>query len=176
MRSRDTSRPRPAPAAGRPWQLSEAARRRLLATVASRAGAIGATPSRDPARREIDVDAAIAAAIREETAAAIGRAGRRLQAAIAALAACDSEADGGHLGNTDRSAGSDAGSGDAGSGDARERRDEQRRYLLAEAANALWECVVQREAMGLTDHQMIDRIYGVPPVLWRMMGARTDGY
>ena len=46
-----------------------------------------------------------------------------------------------------------------------------RRPLLHEAADALWAYVVQREAMGLNNHELLDQLYGVTPELWRLMGS-----
>jgi hypothetical protein len=43
--------------------------------------------------------------------------------------------------------------------------------LLHEAADALWAYVVQREAMGLNNHELLDQLYGVTPELWRLMGS-----
>jgi len=47
----------------------------------------------------------------------------------------------------------------------------ERRALLIAAAAALWQYVVQREAMGLTSHDAVDKVYGVTPELWRLMGS-----
>jgi len=46
-----------------------------------------------------------------------------------------------------------------------------RASLLHAAANALWSFIVQREAVGVTDHAEVARTYGVTPELWRRMGA-----
>src|SRR5579871_3343324 len=71
--------------------------------------------------------------IAEEKASALGRLGRRLEAALAALAACP------------RTATSD-----------RDIRDR----LLAEAGYALWLFIVQREACGLNDSRHVMQDYG----------------
>jgi hypothetical protein len=73
--------------------------------------------------------------IAQEQAAALGRLGRALEAALAAL----SEHDGRHADSGDRP-------GQAPAGTARES-------LLRDASNALWCFVVQREAVGLRDHE-----------------------
>jgi Family of unknown function (DUF6665) len=81
--------------------------------------------------------------IAQERASALGRLGRRLEAALAALAACP------------RTAQSD-----------RTVRD----HLVEQAAYALWLFVVQREACGLnnTAGMMLD--YGVPNEVSARMG------
>jgi len=86
---------------------------------------------------EIDVG------IRGDTAAALGQAGRKLAAAIAALRAADAVPD-------------------------------ARASLLHAAATALWSFIVQREAVGVTDHAEVARIYGVTPELWRRMGVSNS--
>src|SRR5215472_12209154 len=80
--------------------------------------------------------------IAQETAAALGRQGRALEAALRALAAFD------------------AGSPSAARAD-----------LVATAARALWEFVVQREACGLRDGGMVVRMYRVPAEVRDRMGA-----
>jgi len=47
----------------------------------------------------------------------------------------------------------------------------ERRALLIAAAAALWQYVVQREAMGLTRHDSVNQVYGVTPELWSLMGS-----
>jgi hypothetical protein len=81
--------------------------------------------------------------IAQEKASALGRLGRRLEGALAALAACQ------------RTANSD-----------REIRDR----LAAEAGYALWLFVVQREACGLRDNTQMMRDYGVPKEVYHRMG------
>ena len=46
-----------------------------------------------------------------------------------------------------------------------------RRALVLAAAEALWACVVQREAIGLTDHAGLREMFGVTSKTWRRMGA-----
>ena len=74
--------------------------------------------------------------IAEERASALGRLGRRLEAVLAALAACP------------RTATSE-----------RTIRDS----LVEQAGYALWLFVVQREACGLNDSTHVMQTYGVPP-------------
>ena len=47
----------------------------------------------------------------------------------------------------------------------------ERRALLVAAAAALWQYVVQREAMGLTNHDALEHVYGVTRELWSLMGS-----
>jgi hypothetical protein len=102
-------------------------------------------------------ESALGYEIAQEQAAALGRLGRALEAALAAL----SEHDGLH-----------ADSGDlpdhAPAGAARER-------LLQDASNALWCFVVQREAVGLRDQRAIMREYRVPIEVQNRMGAFGTG-
>ena len=81
--------------------------------------------------------------IAEERASALGRLGRRLEAALAALAACPRTA------NSDRSI---------------------RDGLVQQAGYALWLFVVQREACGLNDSVHVLRNYGVPKEVYARMG------
>lgn len=82
----------------------------------------------------------------QEQASTLGRLGRRLEAALAALAAFDAEA-------TD----------DTG---ARLRRT----ALVGEAGVALWHFIVQREALGLRDTPRVLRDYRVPDEVRNRMG------
>lgn len=84
--------------------------------------------------------------IAQETAAALGRQGRALEAALRALADFDA----------------------AGASTADQAT---RAGLVATAARALWEFVVQREACGLRDGGMVVRMYGVPREVRDRMGA-----
>src|SRR3954471_1852825 len=79
----------------------------------------------------------------QEKASTLGRLGRALEAALAALRAHD--ADGG-----DPAA---------------------RRRLVAEAGHALWLFVVQREAIGLRDTRQLMRDYRVPGEVQACMGV-----
>ncbi|MBV8848960.1 MAG: hypothetical protein JOZ16_05185 [Methylobacteriaceae bacterium] len=77
----------------------------------------------------------------QEKASALGRLGRRLEGALAALAACPRTAD-------------------------RDIRD----GLVAQAGYALWLFVVQSEACGLNDSMRMMRAYGVPREVYVRMG------
>ena len=78
----------------------------------------------------------------EERASALARLGRRLEAALTALAACPKTPDG-------------------------DRKVRDR--LVAQAGYALWLFVVQRESCGLNKMDHVIKMYGVPKeVLFRM--------
>jgi hypothetical protein len=85
----------------------------------------------------------------QEKASALGRLGRALEQALAALAAFDA---------------------DPSPADATERR-RQRSALVAAAGRALWHFIVQREACGLRDSPVIMREYRVPSEVRDRMGA-----
>jgi hypothetical protein len=82
--------------------------------------------------------------IAQEQASALGRGGRMLEAALAAL----SEYDGAHPGPTAR-----------------------RADLVAAAGEALWCFMVQREACGLRDSRTVLRDYRVPAEVQNRMGV-----
>jgi hypothetical protein len=82
----------------------------------------------------------------EEKASALGRLGRRLEAALAALAA---------LAACPKEPGSDP---------------EIRKQLVKQAGYALWMFVVQRESCGLRDTTHLMRQYGVPKEVLAHMG------
>jgi hypothetical protein len=88
--------------------------------------------------------------IAREKASALGRLGRRLEAALAALAVFDAQADAEAIGSSER----------------RERRD----ALVAAAGEVLWSFIVQREACGLRDSARAMRDYGVPAEVRLRMG------
>ncbi|XSC45981.1 DUF6665 family protein [Bradyrhizobium sp. RDT10] len=81
--------------------------------------------------------------IAQERASALGRLGRRLEAALAALAACPRPA------NSDRKI---------------------RDSLVEQAGYALWLFVVQREAYGLNKIDHVIQVYGVPNEVVARMG------
>jgi len=81
--------------------------------------------------------------IAQEKASALGRLGRRLEGALAALAACP------------RTAGCDR---------------KIRESLVEQAAYSLWLFVVQREACGLNNSADVMRNYGVPKEVYVRMG------
>ena len=78
-----------------------------------------------------------------ERASALGRLGRRLEAALAALAAYPATA------TSERAI---------------------RDGLVAEAGYALWLFIVQREACGLNDSTHVMQTYGVPSEVYARMG------
>lgn len=91
----------------------------------------------------------------QEQASALGRLGRSLEAALAALRAFDAA----HP-RTDCSAVPDASA-----------PHEARRTLVAAAGHALWMFVVQREACGLREIRGLIRDYRVPPEVQERMGV-----
>jgi hypothetical protein len=86
--------------------------------------------------------------IAQETAAALGRQGRALEAALKGLADFDAAA--AERGTPDRAARAD---------------------LVATAGQALWHFIVQREACGLRDAGMVVRMYRVPAEVQDRMGV-----
>lgn len=84
--------------------------------------------------------------IAQETAAALGRQGRALEAALRALADFDAA----NASTTDPA---------------------KRAGLVATAARVLWEFVVQREACGLRDGGAVVRMYRVPAEVRDRMGV-----
>ena len=99
--------------------------------------------------------------IAQETASALGRMGRALEAALATLAEFDAAP--GETG-AKRSPGARA----------------DRRFLVASAADALWQFIVQREACGLRDTAAVVRMYRVPREVHDRMGPlpprRSEGH
>lgn len=81
--------------------------------------------------------------IAEEKASALGRLGRRLEAALTALAACPRTA------NSDRKV---------------------RDHLVEQAGYALWLLAVQREACGLNNLSHLTQVYRVPAEVQARMG------
>ena len=86
----------------------------------------------------------------QEQAAALGRMGRALEAALAKLRQFDA---------AHPRAGAPA------------EAKQARRTLVMEAGHALWMFVVQREACGLRDIRTVIRDYDVPGEVQRQMGA-----
>jgi hypothetical protein len=82
--------------------------------------------------------------IAEEKASALGRLGRRLEAALTALAACPREA------NSNRNI---------------------RDRLVEQAGYALWLLAVQREACGLNNLAHLMQVYRVPNEIYARMGS-----
>ena len=85
--------------------------------------------------------------IAQEKASTLGRLGRALEAALAALATFDAEL----IEPTPESR-------------------KERRALVARAGHALWMFVVQREALGLRDSRQVMRDYRVPADVQNRMG------
>src|SRR3954463_16818536 len=85
--------------------------------------------------------------IAQEKASTLGRLGRALEAAVAALKAFDAQAI-----------------------EATVETRAERKALVAEAGYALWMFVVQREALGLRDSRQVMRDYAVPPEVQSRMG------
>jgi hypothetical protein len=104
-------------------------------------------PFRQPAANLLEHEFA------QEKAAALGRIGRALEAALSALA----EFDAAHPRDGTPML------------DAEDRR--RRATLVAQAGTALWHFVVQREACGLRDFRQVMRDYRVPPEVAARMGA-----
>ena len=101
-----------------------------------------------PARTASPLDL-IDSEIIQEQASALGRLGRGLEAALAALREFDAAA--------------------ALSPPSDEARA-QRKALVAQAGHALWMFVVQRESCGLRDSRAVMRDYAVPPEVQARMG------
>jgi hypothetical protein len=105
-------------------------------------------------------DAALDYEIAREQASALGRQGRALEAALAALAAHDR-------------GGAQPGAQAAA---ARAPRDTpSRAELIQDASDALWCFIVQREACGLRDPRPVFGDYRVPAEVQNRMGAFGHG-
>jgi hypothetical protein len=97
------------------------------------------TSSRTPLVAALDYE------IGQEQASALGRLGRALEAALAALA----EHDHGQL----------------------THNPARRAKLLQDASDALWCFIVQRESVGMRDPRPVFRQYGVPAEVQNRMGT-----
>jgi hypothetical protein len=106
-----------------------------------------------PSLRTDNPTAALDYEIAQERALALGRLGRRLEAALAALAAYDADL----------------------KDDPPAVRRERRAALAAEAGEAAWAFIVQREACGLRDSTRTMRDYGVPAEVRARMGVFPAG-
>src|SRR6516225_12327000 len=95
-------------------------------------------------RRSASITDAFDYEIVQEQASALGRAGRALETALAALSEYDRN-------------GQDAA--------------EMRRTLVADAGDALWRFVIQRECCGLRDARAVMRDYRVPQEVQNRMGV-----
>ncbi len=94
-------------------------------------------------RRSASVTDALDYEIAQEQAAALGRAGRALETALAAL--CEHDRNG-------------------------RSPDEMRQTLVADAGDALWRFIIQRECCGLRDPRTVMRDYRVPREVQNRMG------
>lgn len=94
----------------------------------------------------------------QEQAAALGRLGRALEAALAALSNCD---------RAQPEPGDDAARARSGAS--------ARARLVQDAGDALWCFIIQREACGLRDWRLIVREYGVPAEVQNRMGVFDGG-
>jgi acyl-CoA reductase-like NAD-dependent aldehyde dehydrogenase len=100
--------------------------------------------------RPSDEESPLELELRRERAQALSRAGERLEAALRELAQAE--------------AALRAAPGPALVG----ARDE----AVALAGERLWFLVVQREAMGLRDHRMLDEVWPIPAGVHAAMGPR----
>jgi hypothetical protein len=108
-------------------------------------------PPRKPFTTPADV---LGYEILQEQASALGRLGRGLEAALAALRTFDDA----HL------------RADAAGSEAPSKQRQARRGLVDAAGEALWMFVVQREACGLRDSRNVMRDYKVPAEVQERMG------
>jgi len=99
-------------------------------------------------RRSASITDALDYEVAQEQAAALGRAGRALEAALAALREHDRNG---------------------------QIADAIRRKLVAEAGDALWRFIIQRECCGLRDPQAVMRDYQVPQEVQNRMGIFRVG-
>ena len=93
--------------------------------------------------------------LRAEKAAALAIAAEKLEQALAELAAAQQAYEAAPEGTP-----------------ARQRLADKHQGLRAYAAERLWFLLVQREAMGLTQHDNVLAFYRVPPALRKVAGPR----
>jgi hypothetical protein len=93
----------------------------------------------------------------QEQAAMLGRLGRALEAALAALSEHDHAQDNGQDSDQNRRANGESAA--------------TRSSLVQEAGDALWCLVVQRESIGLRDPRPVIREYRVPAEVQNRMGV-----
>ena len=96
----------------------------------------------------------LAEELAKEKASALGRMGRALEAALAALAAFDADHPAEALSSEQR---------------------HSRTTLVGAASVALWHFIVQREACGLRDSRQLMRDYRVPLEVQYRMGISRNG-
>jgi hypothetical protein len=121
------------------------------------------TPGR--ARQVVALDYEIA----QEQASALGRLGRALETALAALAEFDRNPD--RMVGYEPALGQRPRAGAEANDDAETRKTRAR--LVQQASHALWCFIVQREACGLRDPRPVIRDYGVPAEVQNRMGILT---
>lgn len=88
--------------------------------------------------------AAVQTELNGERAAALGRTGRRLEAALARCAYLEAELDAEHAPKC------------------RQALTDEYREARGDSEQWRWKLCVQREALGLNDHAWVDRIYPTP--------------
>lgn len=91
----------------------------------------------------VDRFRALTHVLRHESAFSLGTAGRKLRFAVETLQRWDKQ----HA-----------------------ARGPERTRLVRNAASALTAVVVQREALGMRDHEMVGLEYGITPEIWRSVG------
>jgi hypothetical protein len=99
-------------------------------------------------RRSASITDALDYEVAQEQAAALGRAGRALEKALAALSEHDRNG---------------------------QTADAARRELVAQAGDALWHFIIQRECCGLRDSRVVMRDYQVPQDVQNRMGICRVG-
>jgi hypothetical protein len=97
--------------------------------------------------------------LRAEKAAALAVAAEKLEQALARLAEAQQAYEAAPAGDSAR----------------RQELAERHQALRAHAAERLWFLLVQREAMGLTQHEGVLAFYRVPPALRKLAGPRPKG-
>jgi hypothetical protein len=97
-------------------------------------------------------DHALEQEILEEKAASLARVAKRTEAALEAFREADRQME--------------------RTGSAEPEHIEQRSSRLRDAAESLWELIVQRESLGITDHSAILSSDKVPPEVRKRMGSK----
>jgi hypothetical protein len=99
-------------------------------------------------RRSASITDALDYEVAQEQAAALGRAGRALEAALTALREHDRNG---------------------------QAADDARRELVVDAGDALWRFIIQRECCGLRDSRAVMRDYRIPQEVQNRMGICVVG-